>query len=69
MFTKLMKARQSIRYVITLLKLLWLKVKIERNKLFMKVYKQLQKELVPVRPNRKRKRKHPGVKFPQNQKS
>ncbi len=43
--------------------------KIERNKLFMKVYKQLQKELVPVRPNRTYKRKHPGVKFPQNQKS
>ncbi len=31
--------------------------KIERNKLFMKVYKQLQKELVPVRPNRTYKRK------------
>ena len=45
--------------------------KIERNKLFTKVYKQLQKELVPVRPNHtyKRKRTHPGVKFPQNQKS
>ncbi len=46
------------------------KSKIKRNKLFMKIYKQLQKELIPVRPNRayKCKRKHPGVKFPQNQK-
>lgn len=54
-----------------LIKVVMAESKIERNKLFMKVYKQLQKELVPVRPNRtyKRKRKHPGVKFPQNQKS
>lgn len=54
-----------------LIKAVMAESKIERNKLFMKVYKQLQKELVPVRPNRtyKRKRKHPGVKFPQNQKS
>lgn len=49
-----------------LIKAVMAESKIERNKLFMKVYKQLQKELVPVRPNRtyKRKRKHPGVKFP-----
>ena len=54
-----------------LIKAVMAESEIERNKLFMKVYKQLQKELVPVRPNRiyKRKRKHPGVKFPQNQKS
>lgn len=52
-----------------LIKAVMAESKIERNKLFMKVYKQLQKELVPVRPNRTYKRKHPGVKFPQNQKS
>ena len=52
-----------------LIKAVMAESKIERNKLFMKVYKQLQKELVPVRPNRTYKRKHSGVKFPQNQKS
>lgn len=44
----------------------------ERNRLFAKVNKQLQKEIVPVRPNRvcdnNRKPKHPFVKFSQNQK-
>lgn len=42
----------------------------ERNRLFTKVYNQLQKEVVPVRPNRvcnnNRKPKHPFVKFSQN---
>ena len=53
-----------------LIKAIMTESEIKRNKLFMKVYKQLQKELIPVRPNRayKRKRKHPSVKFPQNQK-
>ena len=44
----------------------------ERDRLFTKIRKQLQKEVVPVRPNRicnnNRKPKHPFVKFPQNQK-
>lgn len=44
----------------------------KRNRLFAKVYNQLQKEIIPIRPNRKcdnnRKPKHPYVKFSQNQK-
>ena len=44
----------------------------ERARLFTKIRKQLQKEVVPVRPNRicdnNRKPKHPFVKFSQNQK-
>ena len=44
----------------------------ERDRLFTKIRKQLQKEVVPVRPNRicdnNRKPKHPFVKFSQNQK-
>ena len=44
----------------------------ERARLFTKLRKQLQKEVVPVRPNRvcdnNRKPKHPFVKFSQNQK-
>ena len=44
----------------------------ERDRLFTKIRKQLQKEVVPVRPNRicdnNRKPKHPLVKFSQNQK-
>lgn len=44
----------------------------ERSRLFTKIRKQLQKEVVPVRPNRicdnNRKPKHPFVKFSQNQK-
>ena len=44
----------------------------ERAGLFTKIRKQLQKEVVPVRPNRmcnnNRKPKHPFVKFSQNQK-
>lgn len=44
----------------------------ERTRLFTKIRKQLQKEVVPVRPNRicdnNRKPKHPFVKFSQNQK-
>ena len=44
----------------------------ERAKLFTKIRKQLQKEVIPVRPNRvcnnNRKPKHPYVKFSQNQK-
>lgn len=43
-----------------------------RARLFTKIRKQLQKEVVPVRPNRicdnNRKPKHPFVKFSQNQK-
>ena len=44
----------------------------ERDRLFTKIRKQLQKEVVPVRPNRicdnNRRPKHPLVKFSQNQK-
>ena len=44
----------------------------ERDRLFTKIRKQLQKEVIPVRPNRmcdnNRKPKHPFVKFSQNQK-
>ncbi len=44
----------------------------KRNRLFAKVYNQLQKEIIPIRPNRKcdnnRKPKHPYVKCSQNQK-
>lgn len=45
--------------------------KIKRDRLFIKIYKQLQREIIPIRPNRRyrRKAKHPGVKFSQNQKS
>ena len=55
----------------TFIKAVMCKSKTKSNKLFAKVYKQLQKELIPVRPNRiyNRKSKHPGVKFSQNQKS
>ena len=44
---------------------------IKRSKLFIKIHKQLQKEIVPIRPNRvySRKPKHRSVKFSQNQKS
>ena len=45
---------------------------LKRAYLFRKIFKQLQKEVVPVRPNRicdnNRKAKHPFVKFSQNQK-
>jgi len=55
----------------TFIKAVMCESKTKSNKLFAKVYKQLQKELIPVRPNRiyNRKSKHPGVKFSQNQKS
>ena len=45
MFTKLMKARQSIRYVITLLKLLWLKVKLNAINSLWKYINNFKKSL------------------------
>lgn len=44
--------------------------KLEPNKFFTKIYNQLQKEIVPIRPNRicnnNRKPKHLFIKFSQN---
>lgn len=54
-----------------LMKAVITKNKRKQNRLFIKIYKQLQKEVIPIRPDRiySRKAKHPGVKFSQNQKS